>query len=96
MSALEAAREIPKEPGVNSVVKFTVQFEPKGVVYSYLAHRPPSGFWYVTGNSSAMRWEDIVKLMQKDVTTRQNHGAIRFFQFNASGAGVGKWKGRQS
>lgn len=83
------------QPLRDSVIKFYVQYDAAGKVYSYVAHRATTGAWYVTGKAKPMTWEELVRLMRMDQTTKKFGGEIRFFLYGAGKTGPGKWMGRK-
>lgn len=82
---LEMVPAIPDEPPVGAVVKFTVQYDCDGPVYSYAALRYKEGTgggerWAVTGGfaTRACTWKGLIELMLKDVSLRNGHVKLAF------------------
>ena len=83
------------QPLRDSVIKFYVQYDENGKVYSYVAHRAITGSWYVTGKAKPMNWDELVRLMRMDLTTKRFGGEIRFFLYGAGKGTPGRWQGRK-
>lgn len=83
------------EPPRNCVIKFHVQYDQDGKVYPYVAYRAMTGAWYVTGKAKPMNWEELVRFMRLDITTKRADGEIRFFLYGAGKGTAGKWQGRK-
>lgn len=81
---LDDAFAIPDEPPVGAVVKFTVQYDHGGPVYSYAALRFKEGVggglrWAVTGGSTRQfTWKGLIELMMKDVSVDDGHVKLAF------------------
>lgn len=86
---LEGTQNEPDEPKKNSIIKFRVQFNPDGIVYSYVAYRAPNGQWYRTGNAEVYTWESLLDFMYRDVTSKRL--GVGYYLFSSRG---GKWVGR--
>lgn len=84
------------QPAKDSVIKFHVQFDEPGPVYTYVAYRSFKGSWHITGKAKPMSWEDLTRFMKMDITTKAHDGEVRFFLYGAGTKSPGRWQGRKS
>lgn len=80
----------PDQPKRGSVIKFQVQFQETGTVYSYAALRAPNNGWYITGKADPMRWDELLDYMYRDVTTKRL--GVGFQVWDGKGT---RWVGRK-
>jgi hypothetical protein len=82
---------LPEEPGDDSVIKFTIQHDPHGIVYSVIAFRTRrnGAQWYTTHSryNGPFTWDDLLSLMQKDVGVSTGARTLEFFLYDQTG----KW-----
>ena len=90
---LDARAALPSEPDYDSVIKFRCQFDPNGIVYTFIAtrtRRDSSKQWYTTGtrpnHKGPLSWDDILNLMHEDVGVKTGVTQPEFFLFDG-----GKW-----
>lgn len=86
----QAARlALPEEPDVDTVIKFRVQHDPTGIVYTYVAFRSrrQGASWHTTSKTrpGPYTWDDILHIMQSDVSVKVGAATLEFFQFDGSG-----------
>lgn len=93
-AALDLRAALPSEPEEDSVIKFRVQFDRDGIVYTFIAYRTrrnSSAQWYTTGSNTKHKgphsWDDLLNLMQEDQGVKSGATSVEFFLFDASG----KW-----
>ncbi len=92
---LEARAALPDEPEMDSVIKFRVQFDPHGIVYTFVAYRTrrhSSAQWYTTTGTNTKHkgphsWDDLLDLMSQDVSVKTGASKLEFFLFS----GEGEW-----
>ena len=82
---------LPSEPDEGAVIMFHVQFDLHGMVYKFVALRTRrnGARWYTTSSSfpGPYTWDDILSLMQKDVSVSTGARTLEFFLHS----GDGKW-----
>lgn len=87
----DARLSLPEEPGDDAVIKFTLQHDPHGIVYTVTAFRSRrnGAQWYTTHSryNGPFTWDDLLSLMQKDVGVSTGARTLEFFLFDQSG----KW-----
>lgn len=56
----------PEEPDIGVVIRFTMQFNGRGVEYDYAAIRAGDGYWYTTGPRSpkGYSWTQLLDWME--------------------------------
>jgi hypothetical protein len=84
-----ATENEPDEPRKHSIIKFQVQFQPTGQVYTYVAYRAPTGDWYRTGDKEVYDWEKLLDFMYRDITAKRL--GVGFYVYKGK---VGQWVGR--
>lgn len=87
----EKASSIPPEPPAGAVIKFHVQFDAFGTVYTYVAYRFPSTgtsvHWVITGKKTGQyTWAYLINLMGEDFSVRSGARGIEFYEYTE-----GKW-----
>lgn len=87
----DARLALPAEPDLDAVIKFRVQHDPHGIVYTYIATRTRrnGAQWFTTSRThpGPYTWDAILDLMQKDVGVKTGAATLEFFEFS----GEGKW-----
>jgi hypothetical protein len=85
---------LPAEPDEDAVIKFRVQFDPDGIVYTFIAtrtRRNSSAQWYTTGSNTKHKgphsWDDLLSIMMQDQGVKSGASKLEFFLFD----GGGKW-----
>lgn len=93
-AALALRATLPSEPAEDAVIKFRVQFDANGIVYTFIAtrtRRNSSAQWYTTGSNTKHKgphsWDDLLSLMQEDHGVKTGAAKLEFFLFDESG----KW-----
>lgn len=92
LAALEEEREqlksLPAEPPVDSVIRFTIQYDSGGTVYRYIAYRfdQSRDGWTMSGNRYT--WGELLAYMGRDVYVRSGKRGPEFYVY---GTRDGRW-----
>lgn len=88
---MDFRKSLPDEPDVDTVIRFTVQHDNPGIVYTYVAFRSrrQGASWHTTSKSrpGPYTWDDMLTLMMLDVSVKAGARTLEFFEFD----GKGKW-----
>lgn len=76
---------LPPEPEPGAVITFTVQYEPDGTVYTFVASRLAGYGWALSGSQRPQAWGDVLGKLQLDHAVRSGHRAAEYHL-------VTKWK----
>lgn len=90
---MDVVSTLPDEPKRGSVIKFYVQYNNGSQVYTYVALRTDVGAWFVTGRSDPMTWDELIRLMMRDISTKML--GVGFYLFGNSSKKAGEWIGRR-
>lgn len=77
--SVEAAKNMPDEPPVGSIVMFDVQYNYGTQVYTYVCFRIENMGWFMTGKSNPFSWKKVVETAGRDVHVKNGERELRLW-----------------